>query len=73
MRGKPPNAATGEMAGEAGRARRGPAAVQRLQDSADEKPGEARDRRSGGGDMGFLAMGYEPVGTESSRSTSRGS
>ena len=50
--------------GKTGRAGSCPAAVQRLQDSADEKPGEARHRRSGGGNLDFLQWATSPWGQD---------
>jgi hypothetical protein len=52
----------GRNGGETGRARRGPVAVQRLQDPADEKPGETRHQRSRGGIMDFLEWATSPWG-----------
>ena len=73
VRGKPRNEATGEMAGKLAVEGRGAAAVQRLQDSADAKSGEARHRRSGGGNMGIESSGRQVRGDRQSRFISRGS
>ncbi len=48
--------------GQAGGAGCHPAAVQRLQDSADAQPGEARHQRSAGGSMGFIEWATSPLG-----------
>ena len=48
--------------GETGRAGSGSTAVQRLQDPADEKSGEARHRWSRGGNMDFLEWATSPWG-----------
>ena len=52
--------------GQAGRPGRGSAAVQRLQDPADAKPGEARHQRSAGGDMGIVEWATSPWGQNGS-------
>ena len=62
VRGKPADAATGEMAGNLAVAGRGSAAVQRIQDSVDAKPGEARHRRRAGGGMDFIKWATSPWG-----------
>ena len=56
----------GRDGGKTGGAGRRSAAIQRLQDSADEKPGEARHRRRGGGNMGFLEWATRSVGANCS-------
>ena len=70
--GKPRNAATGEMAGNLAVQGAVPLAVQRLQDPADAKSGEARHRRRAGGNMGVLQWATIP-GDRAFPSTSRGS
>ena len=62
VRGKPRNDATGEMAGKLAVEGADPAAVQRLQDSADAKPGEARHSRRAGGNVGIIEWATSPWG-----------
>ena len=60
--GKPRERGNRRDGGETGRSGRGAAAVQRLQDSADAKSGEARHPRSRGGKMGIIEWAISPWG-----------
>ena len=62
VRGKPRNAATGEMAGKLAVQGADAAAVQRLQDPADAEPGEARHPRRAGGSMDIIEWATSPWG-----------
>ena len=62
VRGKPRECGNRRNGGETGGAGSRAPAVQRLQDPADEEPGEARHWRSGGGNMDFLEWATDPWG-----------
>ena len=66
VQGKPADATTGEMAGKLAVEGCGSVAVQRVQDSADEKPGEALDQWRRGGEMGLITLGNQSVGKNGS-------
>ena len=62
VRGKPPTAETGEMAGRLAVRGAVRAAIQRLQDSADEKSRQARHCRGRGGQMDVIEWAVDPWG-----------